>query len=295
MPVLPTPRLLLSRLVPETFKQSAEAHKHRPAPIPLQPSDAVEGRFAAAERLPNGWYQQGNDSGLTLPNTLPRNPNVPNVPLHPRSSMDSFTSGTSANNSIYMPRRVESFMDPEDARIYHKTQQTQKPAGGAYFEEARGGQAYDVGQGSGKSPYAESVASLSDDSIYQSKGPQRPTQSRHNSDDNRRRNDQPTNSPLATEYGNTGLEAPKAAYASNNRDTNQRSGRSPLARQSYVRTAPGEGVEMELQTPQQSGLMRDVSPAPLGEPQMPASSNHSRNASTDSKKRKRLSKAQPRK
>jgi chitin synthase len=209
--------------------------------------------------------------------------------------MDSFTSGTSANNSIYMPRRVESFMDPEDARIYHKTQQTQKPAGGAYFEEARGGPSYEVGQGSGKSPYAESVASMSDDSVYQAKGPQRPAQSRHNSDDHRRRNDQPTNSPLATEYGNTGLEAPKAAYASNNRDANQRSGRSPLARQSYVRTAPGEGVEMELQPPQQGGLMRDVSPAPLGEPSMPASSNHSRNASTDSKKRKRLSKAQPRK
>jgi chitin synthase len=277
-------------VVPETFKQSAEAHKHRPGPIPLQPSDAVEGRFAAAERLPNGWYQQGNDSGLTLPNTLPRNPNVPNVPLHPRSSMDSFTSGTSAVNSIYMPRRVESFMDPEDARVYHKTQQTQKPAGGAYFEEARQGGAYEVGQGSGKSPYAESVASLSDDSIYQSKTPQRPAQSRHNSDDHRRRNDQSTNSPLSAEYGNTGLEAPKAAYAS--RDAS-RSGRSPLARQSYVRTAPGEGVEMELQAPQGNSLMRDVSPAPLGEPQH--SSNHSRNDSTDSKKRKRLSKAQGRK
>jgi chitin synthase len=210
--------------------------------------------------------------------------------------MDSFTSGTSANNSIYMPRRVESFMDPEDARIYHKTQQTQKPAGGAFFEEARSGAPYEVGQKSGKSPYSESVESVDDDSVYQSKGPQRPAQPRHNSDDgHRRRNEQAYNSPLASEYNNTGLDAPKAAYASNNRDANQRSGRSPLARQSYVRTAPGEGVEMELQAPQQSSLMRDVSPAPLGEPQMPASSNHSRNASTDSNKRKRLSKAQPRK
>jgi chitin synthase len=244
--------------------------------------------------LPNGWYQQGNDSGLTLPNTLPRNPNVPNVPLHPRSSMDSFTSGTSANNSIYMPRRVESFMDPEDARIYHKTQQTQKPAGGAFFEEAREGGPYVAGQPSGKAPYAESVNSLSDDSIYQSKGPQRPAPPRFNSDEGRGRNDRTTHSPLASEYSNNGLEAPKAAYSSNNRDANQRSGRSPLARQSYVRTAPGEGVEMELQAPQQnSSMMRDVSPAPLGQPQMPASSNHSRSESTDSKKRKRLSKAPP--
>jgi chitin synthase len=222
---------------------------------------------------------------------MPRNPNVPNVPLHPRSSMDSFTSGTSANNSIYMPRRVESFMDPEDARIYHKTQQTQKPAGGAFFEEAREQPSYEVGNGSSKTPYAESINSLSDDSIYQSKGPQRPPQLRQNSDDHRRRNDQAHASPLSTEYSNSGLEAPKASY--NQRDANQRSGRSPLARQSYIRTAPGEGVEMELQAPPQQSLMRDVSPAPLGQPQMPASSNHSRSASIDSNKRKRLSKAPP--
>ncbi|CAO2653420.1 Nn.00g028310.m01.CDS01 [Neocucurbitaria sp. VM-36] len=282
-------------VVPETFKASAEAHKHRPAPIPLQPSDNIEGRFAPAERLANGWYQQGNDSGLTLPNTLPRNPNVPNVPLHPRSSMDSFVSGTSANNSIYMPRRVESFMDPEDARIYHKTQQTQKPAGGAFFEEARQGP-YEVGQGSGKAQYQESVDSLSDDSVYHSKGPQRPQAPRMNSDNGY--NSPPgartptNNSPLSAEYGHSGLEAPKPSYnRSTSSDQQQRSGRSPLARQSYVRTAPGEGIE--LQAPQQSSLMRDVSPAPLGQPSMPAASNHQRSESSDSKKRKRLSKAPP--
>jgi chitin synthase len=275
-------------VVPETFKESAEAHKHRPGAIPLQPSDAVEGRFAAAERMPNGWYQQGNnDSGLTLPNTMPRNRNVPNIPLHPRSSMDSFTSNnTSANNSVYMPRRVESFMDPEDARLYHKTQQTQKPAGGAFFEEARQGGPYEVGQKSGKAPYSESVNSLDDDSVYQSKAPQKPTLPRYTSDDNRGRNQQSHHSPIAPQ-DNGPLEAPKAAYHSRDRS----SGRSPLARQSYVRTAPGEAVEMELrEPPQQSSLMRDVSPAPLGQP---GSAAHSRNTSRDSKGRKRLSKAPP--
>lgn len=185
-------------------------------------------------------------------------------------------------------------MDPEDARIYHKQQQTQKPAGGAFFEEQRSGP-YEVGPAGkdSKGPYAESVASMSDDSVYQSKGPQRPQPPRLTSDDGRGRNASTSNSPLSSEYkeNNSGLEAPKAAYSSNQRDANGRSGRSPLARQSYVRTAPGEGLEMELQTPQQSGLMREASPAPLGEPQMPAS--HSRSESTDSKKRKRLSKAPP--
>jgi len=286
-------------VVPETFKPSAVAHKHRPSPIPLQPSDALEGRFAAAERLPNGWYQQGsNDSGLTLPNTLPRNPNAPHIPLHPRSSMDSMTSaGTSANNSIYMPRRVESFMDPEDARLYHRTQQTQKPAGGAFFEEARQGAPYETGQSSGgKVPYAESVNSVDSDTIHQTKSPARPTMPRYTSDDNRgRNNQQPAYSPAPPAQDNSGLEAPRPAY--NQRD--QRGTRSPLARRSYVRTAPGEDAEdMELQPPPQSSLMRDVSPAPLGEPQTePSSKNHSRShsrsVSIDSKGRSRLSKPPP--
>jgi chitin synthase len=273
-------------VVPETFKAAAEAHKHRPAPIPLQPGENIEGRFAAAERLPNGWYQQGNDSGLTLPNTMPRNPNVPHVPLHPRSSMDSFASQeTSAANSIYMPRRVESFMDPEDARIYHKTQQTQKPAGGAFYEEPRG--PYEVGAGGSKGMYSESVDSIDDDSVYQSKGPQRPAQTRTNSD---LAHTPVRTSPLSNEQRGPGLESPKPSYNRTN-SMEQRQGRSPLARQ-YVHTAPGEGIE--LQAPQQSSLMRDVSPAPLGQPTMPASS-HGRSESTDSKKRKRLSKQQPRK
>lgn len=251
-------------VVPETFKAAAEANKHRPVAIPLQPSDNIDGRFAPAQRLPNGWYQQGNDSGLTLPNTMPRNPNVPNVPLHPRSSMDSFASAASANNSIYMPRPVESFMDPEDARVYHKQQQAQKPAGGAYFEEARHAGPYHIKQESGKAHFNESVDSFqSDDSVSMSKTPQKPSQPRINHAD-------------ATPGARTSTQTGDA-----------RNGRSPLARQSYIRTAPGETIE--LQVPQQTSLMRDVSPAPLGQPQ----DSHERSDSTDSNQRRRLSKPPP--
>ena len=246
-------------VVPETFKPSAEAHKHRPAPIPLLPGDNIDGRFAAAERLPGGWYQQGNESGLTLPNTMPRNPNVPNVPLHPRSSMDSFVSaGTSAENSVYMPRRVESFMDPEDARLYHKTQQTQKPAGGAYFEEARQHNTHESSK-AGKSQFRESVDS-DDDDLYMSKG------------------QKPPPSGLSKDTS-SGLEAPKPSYSRNN-SNDPRSGRSPLARRSYVRT--GEQIEMEASN--------DMT---FDDPQMPAASDHQRSESTESKQRKRLSKAPP--
>jgi len=276
-------------VVPETFKAAAEANKRRSVAIPLQPSDNIDGRFAPAQRLPNGWYQQGNDSGLTLPNTMPRNPNVPNVPLHPRSSMDSFVSATSANNSIYMPRPVESFVDPEDARTYHRQQQSQKPAGGAFFEEARQSGLYQIGQGSGKHGYSESVDSFqSDDSVSMSKSPPKPSQPRMNSNEAAPGARTPTqNSPLSTEYGNPSLETPKQPHNRANSPGDARSGRSPLARQSYIRTAPGEAIE--LQAPQQSSLMRDVSPAPLGQPQY----SRERSESTDSNKRKRLSKAPP--
>lgn len=298
-------------VVPETFKPAAEAQKHRPAAVPLQPSDHLEGRFAPAERLPGGWYQQANDSGLTLPNMMPRNPNVPNVPLHPRTSLDSFVSdGTSANNSVYLPRRVESIMDPEDARLYHKTQANQKPAGGAYFEADRQQKSpYQINTTPSKLGYTESVDSLSDESVYQRKAelPQRPPHSRGNSDQSSPGQHSPSaNSPLSTEFGQNGLEVPKGAHtrqgtrdSSSSFTANQRQGRSPLARASFVRTAPGEELGIELQQQQQRSLMRDVSPAPLAPPptELPAQSHHGRSESRDSdkKRRRRLTKEPPKK
>lgn len=52
-------------MIPETFKPAADAQKNQLAKVPLQPPDRLEGRFTAAERLPGGWYQQGNDSMLS--------------------------------------------------------------------------------------------------------------------------------------------------------------------------------------------------------------------------------------
>lgn len=298
-------------VVPETFKPAAEK---RPAAVPLQPSDHLEGRFAAAERLPGGWYQQANDSGLTLPNMMPRDPNAPRVPLHPhdpRASMDSLVSANSNANSIYMPRRVESFMDPEDARIYHKTQANQKPAGGAYFEADRSmendNSPYGYGVGSSKTPYHESVESFSDDSVYQSQGgklPQRPANARSESDRSAygQRNYNGA-SPLSSEFGQDGLEVPKGAYtrdgqrdSSGSYNSQSRQGRSPLARQSFTHTAPGQDLGIELQQQQQRSLLRDVSPSPVTSPQEEINQpSHERSGSRDSdkKRRKRLTKNPP--
>ncbi|KAB2577944.1 putative chitin synthase d protein [Lasiodiplodia theobromae] len=158
-------------VVPETFKPAAQLQRQkskkegRAPQLPLMPSDHLEGRFAPAERLPGGWYQQGNDSGLTLPDMLPRDPNAPRLPLHPRESFDSFVTQTSGgNNSIYMPRRVESVMDVEGVAAYHLAQAAQRPAGGAFYEQGPSTAQYGpVSQG--KPGFHESVDSL-DSSNY---------------------------------------------------------------------------------------------------------------------------------
>jgi chitin synthase len=229
-------------VVPETFKRAASVSKH-PQPevrIPLQPSDQMEGRFAPAERLPGGWYQHQNDSGLTLPDTMPRNPSVPGVPLHPRDSYDSLASGTTTQQSIYMPRRIESFMSPEDMRQYHKNQNHQKPAGGAYFEQEA-----DAGTALFSHPQ-ESKHSM--DSLES--GPNTPG---NGSPIMRPENDRSNAPPSPSSLALPG-PGPRDRMSSSNRA----SGRSPLARRTFMRSANELGsIEMQEQLRELQQLGQD--------------------------------------
>ncbi|KAK5160291.1 hypothetical protein LTR04_004594 [Oleoguttula sp. CCFEE 6159] len=261
-------------VVPETFKPAAEAQGHKKlgqGTVPVQPSDHIEGRFAPAERLPGGWYQQANDSFLTFPD-MSRNPYPRRVPLHPRTSMDSFVTATSAGNSVYMPRRVESIMDPEDARVYHKTQASQRPAGGAFYEADRY-EAYRGGAPVLKGGFQESVDSTDGESLYTSSKYQRPPHARGVSEDSLSSTGSGLlphyTSPLPTDSGpNDSLTVPKASHRVGDRSSSApqtRTGKSPLARASFVRTAnPGGEAAIELQDQQQRGLMdpRNRSPGP---------------------------------
>ncbi|KAF2837358.1 glycosyltransferase family 2 protein [Patellaria atrata CBS 101060] len=137
-------------VVPETFKPALAARRslrgRTDITIPathLQPSDKLHGRFAAATQTLEGHYVHDQGSTTTLPEVFVRNPNAPRMPLHPRNSFESELSATSGLYSFYMPRRVESIMDPEDTRYYHEQQRNQRPAGGAYFEENNYAAAYD--------------------------------------------------------------------------------------------------------------------------------------------------------
>ena len=121
-------------IVPETFKPAVEARTEKPVgSVPLIPPERIEGRFAPAERLPGGWYVQNDDSGMTLPNMLPQDPNAPRFRLPSRDSFDSLVTSASATNSVYLPRTVESLMNEEDRRKYLTAQQSQKSESRPYI------------------------------------------------------------------------------------------------------------------------------------------------------------------
>jgi chitin synthase len=231
-------------IVPETFKAAAYTHKGRqPAVhVPLQPSDYMEGRFAPAERLPGGWYQHANDSGLTLPDTMPRNPNVPHIPLHPRASFDSLASATTAHHSVYMPRRIESFMSPEDARLYHSNQHLQRPAGGAFYEQ----------QYRNVEPEHLSNINFKDslehiENFYNPPESNQPTRSSGNPAMSNNGHGGGNGLPSGNGYG-------LSPFITNPQDrtsaATHRSGRSPLARQSYMQSVDDLN-SIELQEQQQ--------------------------------------------
>ncbi|KAK2796697.1 hypothetical protein FQN50_009466 [Emmonsiellopsis sp. PD_5] len=94
----------------DTFRSAAEGKET----VPVHPAEGIEGRFAAPDLQPNGYYynDHDNDSTATFPDFLPRNPGVPPLPLHPRDSFDSVMT----TDSVQLPRRLESIMGDEDQR-----------------------------------------------------------------------------------------------------------------------------------------------------------------------------------
>nr|KMM67908.1 class VI chitin synthase [Coccidioides posadasii RMSCC 3488] len=108
----------------ETFTTGAAL----PDSVPVHPSDNIEGRFAPPERNSQGYYNNKNVSGLSLPTHFVPDPGVPRLPLHPRKSFDSeFTTG-STTNSICWPRRLESIVAEEEGmeQVYITVDDQQK-------------------------------------------------------------------------------------------------------------------------------------------------------------------------
>jgi len=312
-------------VVPESFKPAVhEQNPEKPlGSVPLQPTERLEGRFAPAERLPGGWYLQNNDSGLTLPNMLPRDPNAPRIPLHPRDSFDSFVTSASAGNSVYMPRRVESIMGDEDRRKYMFAQQAQRDSHISYSEPRRqSGHVYEMSDdGEHKGDWADSAESLASDPYnpYSHNGGQgdylQPASNRTQTP-SRPQSFHPTHpSGLSAELPPSGYNdfspppepaalAPHQHQSSERRSRSPlaqpgiRSARSPLGRMPLMRTQTGDepGIELEQRQQQREPLVRGTSPRPVGEGLRETRGRRGSEASSTGegkRQRARLSKARP--
>jgi len=161
-------------------------------------------------------------------------------------------------------------MGPKDAHLYRKTQAAQRPASSAFYEAERN-LPYNLNGNSPGPGFQDFVQSLSNKSVYNGKPTQRPPHSCGNSDNsinsiNDSRAASQTRSPLSTEVGSDYLTVPRASHYPGNRVSSAsynsaiRTGRSPLAHASFVRTAPGEDLAIGLQ--QQQGLMESQDPSP---------------------------------
>lgn len=234
-------------IVPETFIPAAEA-KGKGKAIGVQrtrskllPPDKAEGKFTAPEKKADGFYTHPEESAYSvnlMSDGLPKS----NFDLVHRDSWDSFmTDSPGPGNSVYFPRRVESIMGEEDRKKYEMAQANQynswvakskqyavPPTGQVYefsdAELARGGWTDTVdtaysdyaseptrqGFGSGVSSRGGSAASSRDPSPGPSSRTPEPAQS--------------------SQRANLGV--PLNSY----RPT-PRTGRSPLGRQSWVRTS----------------------------------------------------------
>jgi chitin synthase len=150
-------------IVPESFIPAAEARNkeqreeegeeplvmRRPWPrVPLQPPNAVAGKFSAPERTESGWYQYPDDSlpdfrsMMAGSSTGFHNGQRPHPQHAYRDSFESYSSAQAAvaeatsmpkknkqnsgkvgpANAVYVPHKVESIMSVEDRRKYEMAQ-----------------------------------------------------------------------------------------------------------------------------------------------------------------------------
>ncbi|KAI1821512.1 family 2 glycosyltransferase [Xylaria intraflava] len=121
-------------IVPETFKPAAEIQRGNSVrekgvgvtrnKSQLLPPEKIEGKFAAPEKKADGFYIYDEDSRYSF-NTLGESSYdvKSRLALQHRDSWESFL--TTGNNSVYLPRRVESIMGEEDRKKYELAQANQ--------------------------------------------------------------------------------------------------------------------------------------------------------------------------
>ena len=230
----------------ETFgaPTTAKATRTKSKRVPLLPPDKLEGRFTAPEKQPGGWYEQVNDSSLTMATFAPRPDG-----LVSRDSYDSFVSAQTANNSVYIPRRVESIMGEEDRKKYAIAQASQRIAGGAYMTGAyqmdtkRQGHVYEIPDDALTPQWRGSTDSVGAPAKTYELGRY---VSYHSDKSGEMSSPEPVSPIESTRPGHSGLTVPVPVQA--NLGRNHRTGQSPLSQFSVSRSrsigGPEAGVAM---------------------------------------------------
>ncbi|KAJ0388265.1 hypothetical protein COL922a_000527 [Colletotrichum nupharicola] len=227
-------------IVPESFIPATQARKESIAggkgnmgPMGrkhsvVQPPSNLEGRFAAREKTASGWYVNAEDSPVTANRSGPSGFG-PAWALQSRDSFDSMVSSQTAGNSVYVPRRVESIMGDEDRKKYEMAQQSQ-------FNQFLANSKRFGGQQASGQVYEYSESEMKRAGYHDAD----PSEGGPYTDNVRLAN--VDNRPKSGE-GRQGLAASHSA----------RSGRSPLARASLVRTSPLEDVQSEGESSSNGG------------------------------------------
>ncbi|KAJ5391580.1 hypothetical protein N7509_007070 [Penicillium cosmopolitanum] len=113
----------------DTFR----ANSVRRRSVPVRPSDHIDGRFAPAEQLLDGFYITTNETNPAQARMSAPLPGVPrfHIPGQLRESTESiFTeSSDSASNSVLLPHTVESLMSEEDQRKLYYARQARASIG----------------------------------------------------------------------------------------------------------------------------------------------------------------------
>ncbi|KAJ5633776.1 hypothetical protein N7528_001618 [Penicillium herquei] len=107
----------------DTFRNSLVRRRS----VPVRPSSQVEGRFAPAEQLLDGFYvntHAANPAMTRQPDVLPSLPQF-NPPRAFRDSVESVLSMSSGgvSNTVLTPHNVENLMNEEDQRKLHYARQ----------------------------------------------------------------------------------------------------------------------------------------------------------------------------
>jgi chitin synthase len=216
----------------------------------LQPPDKIEGRFAAPEKKANGFYSHPEESMASV-NMLGGGGDTSSTRrfynLQQQGSVDSFMTSNTGTNSVYFPRRVESIMGEEDRKKYELAQASQYNqflGSSKQYAIPQTGQVYEFSEAElERRGWADASESGASDRTEHRR--RTSNESSHGGNSSRATSPGPGAGPLnsneTSQRSGQGLAVPGGSQA------RTRAGRSPLGRNSWMRTSNSNLDEMEME------------------------------------------------